>query len=180
MNLSDKQLQTITEIITPLITEKVIEKYEALKKEESKNKYDRRLRNIKLLLSNYRHFQKHVENVESELSLLNYRLDLKELDKDDFTVKAFIGSKEKTLAMIHFIDQTLESYRVLTRNDIRPEAKRTYEIIYSKYLQKEKVSIETICDCHNIDKRTMYRDINKACETLVLLMFGVDGLKISS
>ncbi|UTW69883.1 hypothetical protein KHA80_03055 [Anaerobacillus sp. HL2] len=43
-------------------------------------RYDRRLRNVKLLLRNYRSFVNHVEDIKLAIEDLNGKLDLDELD----------------------------------------------------------------------------------------------------
>lgn len=108
MKLSEKQLAVISKI--------VLEVLEQEKEKEKKRKHDRRLRNVKLLLKNYRAFATHVADIKLEINELNKKLELDELDTDEFAIKSIMKSKELTLAMIKYINKTLEVYKLICEN----------------------------------------------------------------
>ena len=45
-----------------------------------------------------------------------------------------------------------------------------------RYIGEEKLSVDNIAERLNIDKRTFYRDINKAMEDMAVLLFGIEAI----
>jgi hypothetical protein len=155
--------------------------YDHLEKEKErreKEKHDRRLRNVKLLLRNYRAFVIHCSDIKLEINELNQKLDLDELDSDEFAIRSILKSKERTLAMLKYINKSLEIYRIICEKSGELEKTRRYKVVYDLYISKEKVTIDDLAERHSVNKRTIYKDIDKACETLTVLMFGVNGMKL--
>lgn len=168
MKLNDKHIEVIAK--TTL---------EFLKAEELKNKkqkYDRRVRNIKLLLRNYRSFAIHCNDIKLDINKLNQKLELDDIDTDEFAIESIIRSKERTLAIVKFINQMLEIYRIICEKSGKDEEIRKYKSIYFLYLADERMTAEDIARLHCTNKRTVYKDIDNACKALSALVFGVDGL----
>lgn len=170
--------QKTIELITRTAVQTAMEYLNKEVKEQKKEKRDRRLRNTKLLLKHYRSFKDHCEDVKMELEQLDDREFLDELDSDEFAVQAIKRSKERTLAMIHFIDRMLEVYRISSDRSNNPIQFRQYQTIYELYISKEEITIEQLAEKHDIDNRTVYRDINESVKTLSALFFGVDGVRM--
>lgn len=170
MKLNEKAIEVIART--------TIEYLEEERKKQEKIKHDRRLRNIKLLLRNYRAFVNHCEDIKLEINQLNKKLELDEIDTDEFAIRSILNSKERTLAMVKYINKTLEVYRILCEKSDDPEELRRYRIIYGLYISDEKKTAKDLAEGHSVHPRTIYKDIDRACETLVVLMFGVDGLKL--
>ncbi|WP_244943841.1 hypothetical protein [Siminovitchia fortis] len=175
MKLSEKQLDTIAKAAANA----AIEAYENHKNQQEKKKHDRRLRNIKLLLRNYRSFKKHCEDVRLEINILDEKLELEYLDSNEFKIESIKRSKEKTLAMVRYIDKVLTVYKVMCEQSGDPEEIRRYQTIHQFYISDGKMTADEIAAWHTVAKRTVYRDIEKACKALAVLMFGVDGVKFS-
>lgn len=175
MKISDKQL----EMISKAAAQVAFEHLERERQQQEKRKHDRRLRNIKLLLKNYRTFVVHTSNIKLEVIELNRKLELDELDTDEFAIRSVMRSKELTLAMVKYINKTLEVYKIICENSRDPEALRRYQIVYEMYISEEKKTLKEIADGQSVHTRTIYKDVDKACETLVVLMFGVNGLKLT-
>lgn len=169
MNLSEKQLEVITRT--------AIEVYEKQKERSDKSKHDRRLRNIKLLLKNYRSFVKHSQDIKLEIDILNEKLELDYLDTNEFAIESIKRSKTRTLAIVKFINKMLAVYKVMCDEE-GTEAKRKYEVIKALYIDKPNLSIKTISDVHFVSEKTIRRDRDKACEDLTVLMFGVDSVRL--
>ncbi|MGM0973397.1 MAG: hypothetical protein ACQEW2_10905 [Bacillota bacterium] len=174
MMLSEKHI----ELISKTAALAAFQHLEKEKEKQEKQKYDRRLRNIKLLLRNYRSFALHCANIKLEVNTLNQKLELDELDSDEFAVRSVLKSKERTLAMVKYINKTLEVYRVICEKSDDPEDIRCYRIIHGMYISEDKKTAKELSSGHSVHNRTIYKDIDKACETLVVLMFGVDGIKL--
>ncbi|OIJ17088.1 hypothetical protein BKP37_00675 [Anaerobacillus alkalilacustris] len=174
LKLSPKDLEVITEVAVRT----ALEHLEQQKKEQEKRKYDRRLRNIKLLLRNYRSFVKHCEDVEQDIAILDEKLELDDIDTDEFAIKSIKRSKEHTLTMVKYMNKMLEVYKFMCEKSNNTEENRRYEIVYDMYVSKEKFTAKEVAERHFLHLRTVYKDIDKACETLAVLMFGVDGLQL--
>lgn len=170
--ISQKHLEVITE--TAVKT--ALEHLEKHKKEEEKKNYDRRLRNIKLLLRNYRSFIKHVDDVKLDIKELDEQLVLDDID--EYSIKTIKQSKEKTLILIRYIQKMMKVYKFMCEQSSNPEDLRRYQIIYDMYISEEKKTAEEIAQGHFLHRRTVYKEINKASETLSVLMFGADGIKV--
>lgn len=160
-----------------LITKTAIEIYENQKKQQEQKRYDRRLRNIKLLLRNYRSFVKHTAEIKLEINVLDEKLELEYLDSNEFKIESIKRSKEKTLAMVNYIDKMLAVYKVMCEAE-GEEAKRQYQIIKSLYIDSPKLSIKELSNVRFLSEKTIMRDRDKACEALSVLMFGVDAVRL--
>lgn len=172
MNLTEKQLKIISEVAAREVLGKLHEEQE----KEKQKKYDRRLRNIKLLLRNYRTFVSHCADIKLEINELNKKLDLDELDTNEFAIESIKRSKVRTLAMVKFINKMLAVYKVMCEEE-GLEAKRRYEVIQALYIDNPKKSIKNISNVHFLSEKTIRRDRDKACEDLSVLMFGVDSVR---
>ena len=170
--------QKLVEKVAAIAAEKALEFLEKEKERRQKQKRDRRLRNTKLLLKNYRAFKLHCQDVKEELEKLQDPEFLEELDADEFAIESIKRSKERTLAMVRFIDQMLLVYRIVCEQSGKPEDLRRYQTVYWMYIADEKKTADEIAEGHNIDRRTVYKDINNACQALSALIFGVDGIRM--
>ena len=45
-----------------------------------------------------------------------------------------------------------------------------------RYIGDERLSVDTIAEKLNIDRRTFYRDISLAMEDLAVLLFGIEAI----
>lgn len=168
----------ILEEVTRTAVQTAFDYLEKEKQKQQKAKRDRRLRNTKLLLRNYRSFKLHCGDVKAELEKVVDPNVLNDLDADELAVESINRSKERTLAMVKFIDQMLEVYRIICERTDRPEEIRRYKTIHMMYIADEKYTAEQIATCHKIDVRTVYRDVNDASKALSALIFGVDGIRM--
>lgn len=169
----------LTDEYVVLISKTAIETYENHKKQQEKKRHDRRLRNIKLLLRNYRSFVKHCKDIKLEIDDINEEIELAFLDSEEFKLESIKRSKEKTLVMVRYIDKILAVYKLMCEQSGDPEEIRRYQTVYQFYISDTKMTAEEVAAGHSVHKRTVYKDIDNACKTLAVLMFGVDGVKFS-
>lgn len=167
------------ELISKVAAQKALEHLEREKELQEKKRHDRRLRNVKLLLRNYRMFANHTIDVRLEINELDAILELDELDTDEFAIESIKRSKKRTLAMVKFINKMFKVYKIICDEASNPEEKRRYQTVYDLYISPHKKTVKEIATCQNVDQRTVYRDIDKACEDLSALMFGVDSIRFS-
>lgn len=154
-----------------------IEYIEKEKKKQQKINRDWRLRNTKLLLKHYRSFVAHSEDIRAELTTLQNAEALEDLYSEDFTVEAIKRSKQRTIAMIRFMERMMKEYKRMCEESGQPEEIRRYKVIEMMYISDKKYKAEDIAECHKIEVRTVYRDVNDAIKTLSVLVFGVDGIR---
>lgn len=166
------------EVITKAAVQTVMTYLETERVKQQKAKRDRRLRNTKLLLRNYRSFKLHCADVEADLDRLEDPDGLEELDTEEFAVAAIKRSKERTLAMVRYIDHMLEVYRIICERSGKHEDLRRFKTIHAMYIEEPKKTAEEIAECHQLDIRTVYRDIGDACKSLSSLIFGIDGVRM--
>ncbi|HAC0644715.1 TPA_asm: hypothetical protein GYZ23_07480 [Listeria monocytogenes] len=168
--LSKKQL----EIVTAMATKTATEEYSRLQKEQQKKDHSWRLRNVKLLLKNYRNLKLYCDEVVKDLTILEPFLNLmggKALD-----IKAMTETEVKTEVMMKYVDNVLDVYERACKEGTSEDHRR-YRIIKDMYLNPTKLTIEKISAKYNIDRSYVYKEVNKACETLGVLMFGMDGIE---
>ncbi|MEK4565817.1 hypothetical protein MKX54_14205 [Alkalihalobacillus sp. FSL R5-0424] len=158
------------------IAKEAIKEYERLRSGEHKRRHDNRLRNIKLLLKNYRSFKKHGEEAKEDIPELMRALDLDELSQESFQIKSILANRKRTLAMTLYIERMLNIYKASCDENATPEDKRSYQVIYDLYLDPKRKTAEEVAIGHNLNRRTIYKDVDRACKALSVLMFGVDGV----
>lgn len=166
------------EEIAKIAAEAALDYYKKEQEKRNKLKKDRRLRNTKLLLRNYRKFKINCQENLKELGKLKDPNSFEYLDVDELVIESIVKNKERTAAMVQYIDQMIQVYRTLAEQSKKPEELRRFQIMYDLYIADEEKTVEELSECHNIDKRSVYRDINKACEALSSLIFGVDGIRL--
>ncbi|MGP9043359.1 hypothetical protein [Cytobacillus kochii] len=173
MQLTEQQLK----IITDVASQNAIKAYLEYSEKQVQEKHDRRLRNIKLLLRNYRKFVKHCEDVKTDITELKEKFEIDYLDTDGFKIQSVLRSKKRTLTMVEYINKSLKVYKTMCDESDDTEDIRRYKVVYDLYISKEKILAKDIAARHSVHHRTIYKDIDSACKTLAVLMFGVDGVE---
>ena len=154
------------------------------KKQLKKGRYDRRLRNTRLLLKNYRSFRNYAKNAVYKASQLKENavdiLDgLDEYSFDDsLYIESIKKSQQRTLIILKHIDEMLKYYRIDCEQSGKDEAMRRYRIIMAYYIDEPKRNAEEIAESEHIERRTLYKDINMALKPLSALIFGIDSMKL--
>ncbi|MFS1519638.1 hypothetical protein V1503_24745 [Bacillus sp. SCS-151] len=171
-------IEQVTKISTEMAVKAAMEYMEEQKKKEEKEKYDKRLRNTKILIKNYRNFVLHTKDIQDDIDQLNDNLLIDDLHgADELAVESIKRSKQRTLAMIKFINQMFVLYKNRCEDSDKPEDMRRYETVFYMYISDDKKTVNQIAKENCIDNRTVYKDINNACKELSSLMFGVDGIR---
>ena len=162
---------------------------EAFEKEKTKavqGRYDRRLRNTKLLLRNYRTLKSHCENAifeRSEIIVENMSaIDILDsiddyLPDETLYVESIKRTNERTAIIIAHIDEMMKIFEILCHQSGRLEDARRYRVVKALYIDEQELTAEEVAEDEFVEPRTVYRDINAACEKLTALFFGIDGLQ---
>ncbi len=177
-------LEKVIEIGVQAGVREALDRISREKEERRKGRYDRRLRNTKLLLKNYRNFQVHCS--DSISSLGRYRTNaidiLDELDYGDqdseFYIESIKASNERTAIIIAHIENMIRIFRYICERSCKPEEVRRYKVIAGLYVDEEEKSAAQLAGELICDPRTVYRDRDEAVKVLSALIFGIDGLKM--
>lgn len=156
---------------------------ETVEKEQQKarrGRKDRRLRNTKLLLKNYRLLKEHCEGAvyideqvedESIIDIMNM------MEEHNYSDKVFVESIQKSVARTHLMMQHIERmmniYRVVCEKSGKEEDIRNYWIVWHSYITDERLTVEEIAERFNVDRSTIYRAINSGAEILSALFSGL-------
>lgn len=180
-NLSYEQVVKLAAQVGADSAQKQFDKLYKKAKEDMK---DNRLRNTKLLLKNYRMFKVSAanskyrledceENVYDVLSLMSDSA----FRRAEGIVESVRNSAARTIILVNHIDAMIENYRIMCERSGREENMRRFRVLEAMYLKAEAEYPEDIAENESIDKRTVYKDIDAATETLAALIFGSDCLK---
>jgi hypothetical protein len=167
--------EALVEQISRIAAQAAVEYLEKQKREEKKNRIDRRLRNTKLMIRNYKNFKRHCASIPEELKNLDNSF-LMELDSNELAVESIKRSKVRTLTMVKFIEKMMAVYKVMCEQSEKEEDIRSYESIYKLYIADTRSTVKDIAKCQKTDERTVYRDVDKACKALSTLIFGIDSI----
>ena len=143
-----------------------------------KIRYDNRIRNTKLLLSNYRKFKNHIKTATyteeqldtAETSEILDKLGMNLSDEYDKTVvESILKSKKRTEIILQHIETILDGYilQANKRDDI--ELKRRANVV-DKLFRKGK-KMDQIAREEHTSISTIKRDRNKATNEIAVLMF---------
>ncbi|AUM64304.1 hypothetical protein C0R09_07030 [Brevibacillus laterosporus] len=173
----DQQLiEQVTKLSAEIAIKAAMDHLEKEKRKQEKAKKDWRLRNTRLLLKNYRSFVAHCGKIDREIDSIQKAEALDELYTEGFTVESIKRSKQRTKAMVEFMQRMLDVYMFMCEQSKLTEEKRRYQVIHALYLSDKKMTAKEIAKCHKIESRTVYRDVTEAVKTLSVLIFGVDGI----
>lgn len=149
-----------------------------------KGRYDRRLRNTRLLLKHYRSLAHYAKGAiykasqikENAVDILD-GLDDYAFD-DSLYIESIKKSQQRTIVILHHVDEMLRYYRISCEQSSKDEDMRRYRVIMATYIDEPKISAPEIAEKENIEVRTVYKDINSAIKPISALIFGIDSIKI--
>lgn len=158
--------QTIEEITKTVLKE--------VRKQQDKQNHhhkDRRLRNTKILVENYRMLSKHCEGIGADLEIYEeYVFDPAQLE-----LHTLMKYKAKTKKMLNYFDGMLSTYKEFCQKT-GPMADRRFKIFYALYIDEDKKSADDVADFYNLDRSTVFRDAKKATQEMSIFLFGLDSL----
>lgn len=171
--------------------QKGLKQYDNMQKNKTKFRYDKRLRNTRLLLKNYRSFVEHCDNakylvenpIKKEIEKDNLKVqlfdDFYNLQDDAYIVANILKSKEKTRIILDHINLCLDFFQAKAIKTNNQEMIRRYNVISDLYINETPMTYEEIAEIEHISQKTVNRDRKKAIEELSVLIFGIDGLDLS-
>lgn len=151
---------------------------ERLRKEQP----NRKLQNTRLLLRNFRMFKAHAENAVFEAIQLDGSvydiLDLMSSKSSETTfVQSIKDSVARTVLIVEHIETMLQLFEVFCYKSGNPEDPRRYRVIHGLWIADDPLTVVQLAEQENVAERTIYRDIDIACERIAALIFGIDGIR---
>ena len=122
--------------------------------------FDVRYHDVKLLMRSYRMLKAHYAHTSPET----------------LEVNAICSMRRKTSLMMSHVDKMLSAYKAICYESERIEEKNRWDALYLRYITTERITIDSIAERLNIDKRTYFRYINYAMEDLAVLLFGIEAI----
>lgn len=161
----------------------------AIEKEQRafrKLRQDKRIHNTKLLLRHYRSLNEHYKNAifdvttaegESEsfieiMELMNGTLGNREL-----YVESIKKSAMRTKVIMAHVNKMLEIYELVCLKNQKGDNARRWRVLKAMYIDETFTPAIEIAKAENIDKRTVYKDIDAVVDDLTVLFFGIGGLE---
>ncbi|MGL5440811.1 MAG: hypothetical protein ACRDA4_10615 [Filifactoraceae bacterium] len=149
-------------------------------------KYDRRLRNTRLLLRHYRSLKAHSKisdstiNYIEEDNVIDVLDDIEDISTEEQYVQAIRRTKVRTKNILRHIDKAMKYYEYICKAEGENKLRR-YNIIDYVYIDpknNELVTYEEAAEHFDLNIKTVGRDVRLAIEDLSILFFGIDGLKL--
>ena len=191
--LEDKSNGILSDIMKKLAAEAAKAGAEAIEREtraiaarQQQKIKDRRLRNTRLLLKNYRAFKAHVELAVSDLDDLDtddmrpgeiFEILSRGYSSEQAYVDAIRRTAGRTAIMVGHLERMLRLYENLCAASAFESEKRRWRILQARYLDENPLPMDEIADNEHIHKRTAERDLDAAIESLSALIFGIDGIR---
>lgn len=158
-----------------------MEKLKQEREQEMVNRRSLRLHNTKLLLRNYRSFKAHAEHAVYEAECSDNPMDILEdfmAGRDsNVTVESIKRSSARTAVIVEHIEAMMRLYQAYCTLSDNEEDRRRWRVVDALFISEDKRTILQIADQEKVVKRTVYNDIDAACERISALMFGIDGLQ---
>ncbi len=140
---------------------RIAKKEIALQREEIIDyEFDERYHDVSLLMKNYRKLKSHYAHVSPET----------------LEVSTICSMRRKTGLMMSHVDKMLTAYKALCSKAINADEARRWDAIYLRYISKKQMPVDDIAEQLHVDKRTIYRDTNKAFEDMAVLLFGIEAI----
>lgn len=177
-------LEHLVDLVAKSAAEEAIHQYKKAEEDAKKGRHKRKLHNTRLILKNYNLLKIHNDSSIAELAdivddeafdLISAMLN--KPDAEEIKIKSIKQSVVRTRIILDHIDTMLEAYRRRCVKSNREMEKRRWEVIARMYLYEDgRMSADEIANEFRLDTRTIYRDVDMACEDLSTLLFGVDWM----
>ena len=164
-------------------TDYIMENLRDLEEKIIAERHERQRASLKGALRRYRQLlilsETIVENAtmaENELSVQDLLDMMNQRGKETIRLNAIRENAAMIRTMVNHLTNTLDSYRVYCQRSRKTEDMRRWRVLYGLYISVDEKTADELAECENVDRSTIYRDIDSAVEDLALQFFGVIGL----
>lgn len=181
--IDDKGLCVLTKEELAFVSEHAakvaIEEANRERERTAKDQRIRRLHNTKMLLRIYRELKAHSDNSIFEISQITDEdvFDVLSLMTSgrlnpEIEVESIKNSAARTRIIIEHIDNMLALYTQRCSRYGRAEECRRDRVIHAMYIDEPPMTAQEIAGIEQVDLRTVYKDVDSACEKLSAYIFG--------
>ena len=184
VTLTPVQLKDIYEKAAAIGAKEALKAFERERKKEYSSRSDRRLRNTKLLLRNYRMLKEHAQNsvfgrTQMEESALDILESMMTMYDNEVIIESIKRSATRTAVIVSHVETMFGLYEAYCdKSQNRDIDMRRYEVLWDMYMAVDTLNAKEIAEKQQVSVRNEYKDIKIATETLSALIFGVDGLNV--
>ncbi len=184
VTLTPVQLKDIYEKAAAIGAKEALKAFERERKKEYSSRSDRRLRNTKLLLRNYRMLKEHAQNsvfgrTQMEESALDILESMMTMYDNEVIIESIKRSATRTAVIVSHVETMFGLYEAYCdKSQNRDIDMRRYEVLWDMYMAVDTLNAKEIAEKQQVSVRNVYKDIKIATETLSALIFGVDGLNV--
>lgn len=147
--------------------------------------YDWKYHNTKLLLRNYRRLDEYYRNAvfdtskmqEEDVNFEELMKNLGHAPNEEMFVESIKRNYLITKIIMTHVNKMLDCYKIMCERSSRMEDKRHWRILQGLYISDDYTTAEQIAKQENIDKRTVYKDIDVCATDLTALLFGIAGIE---
>ncbi len=181
--MSDKNRDYIIRLAAEVGAKTALKEFENEIRKSKNERSDRRLRNTKLLLRNFRMFKAHAENaIYDAMDVDENAYDIIDLMSDRWSdseavVESIKQSVARTVTIVSHVETMLRLYEVYCEQSGNPEEARRDRVIRGLYVDDPAKSVKDLAEEFSVTPRTIYNDIDIACERVAALIFGIDGIR---
>ena len=116
------------------------------------------------------------DEYDSRYHDVNLLMNYAHVSPEALEVNAICSMRRKTGLMMSHVDKMLAAYKAICHEALNQDEARRWDSLYLRYIDDERLSVDEIAERLNIEKRTFYRDINKAMEDMAVLLFGIEAI----
>lgn len=183
-SLSQEQLEFVSKVAAEAGAKAGLEAYEQARQKEIKALPVRLFRNTKELLKQYRNFKAFVKRAVYETKI---EVDISEVLADlmmpgrnaEARVKSIMESRARTATMVKHMEVAVDLYKTYCFRYGTKEDIRRWRVIDGLYISDDRLTVSELAEIERVVERTIYKDVDIACDCLSGLVFGVDGVKWS-
>lgn len=156
------------------------------RKNYRKQQYDWKYHNTKLLLRNYRRLNEYYQNAifdtdgaeEADIDFEDIMRSMGgSIADEDIFVESIKRNYITTKIIMTHVNKMLDCYKIMCERSGRVDDARHWRVLERLYIADDYTTAEDISKRENIDKRTVYKDIDVCAADLTALFFGVGGIE---
>ena len=183
MNIENLTISTaeLIKMATQIGIEAGIKEFENQKKIHKQKRSQRRLRNTRLLLENYRSFKlfcnNAVYNADQKVSENAFDIldSLDDIENENIFIESISKSVARTVVMVNHIITMMDIFEEVCK---KKKKYKYYNVLYHMYISDENLCNEKIAEKVGPSERQIYNISNAGIDALSPIMFGIDYLKL--
>lgn len=149
-----------------------------------KQQYDYKYHNTKLLLRNYRRLNEYYKNAvfstdgaeEADENFEEIMQNMGRPADEEIFVESIQKNYIATRIIMTHVNKMLECYKIMCERSSRADDARHWRVMERLYISDDYTTANEIAKQENIDRRTVYRDVDICVADMTALLFGIGGI----